>query len=193
MFTLIRRIHLYTGLILLTWILMYFITGLPIIHENWIAKKEPVKTSSTSTYHSQLSPTDPSFWKEIERQFSIAGKRGTPAEKKSGEWQMKWHRPGTEFNAQVIPATRQATVTKTEHGARNVLVGLHRMHGYGGGWIYNIYALFLDLSSIAVILFAFSGIYLWYVTTPNKIPGIICLGISVSFTALMVVHLMTQR
>ena len=49
-----------------------------------------------------------------------------------------------------------------EQNARNILVGFHRMHGYGGGWLYNIWLVFYDLASLSLILFAVSGTYLWW-------------------------------
>jgi hypothetical protein len=41
------------------------------------------------------------------------------------------------------------------------IIGLHRTRGYGGSWVYNIYALLLDIVGISLMLFAITGVILW--------------------------------
>ena len=64
------------------------------------------------------------------------------------------------------------------------------MHNYGGGWLYDIWVVFYDLASASLILFAISGIYLWWRLTRRKLWGWICLGISWGFAAVTICYLM---
>jgi hypothetical protein len=70
-----------------------------------------------------------------------------------------------------------------QFGAAQTLVGFHRLHRYGGGWVYNLWMVFYDLASFSVILFAASGVYLWYKLTRRRALGWTCLAASFGFTA----------
>ena len=118
MYNTIRKLHLYTGLIVLLLLMMYFVTGYVMIHR----------------------PT---------------------------------------FGGQ------SATTT--------MLIKLHRVHGYGDGFIRNAYVLFNDLASFSCILFALSGVYLWWKTAKNKLWGIACLAISCAYGIGMIAYLTFAR
>jgi hypothetical protein len=47
----------------------------------------------------------------------------------------------------------------------------------------------MDLASAAMLLFALSGVYLWWKITPNRLPGMLCLGAGIGFTTAIVLHL----
>jgi hypothetical protein len=119
MYNTIRRIHLYTGLIVLVFLMMYFISGYVMIHRPWF---------------------------------------------------------GGQQSASVV------TLNK-----------LHRVHGYGGGFVRNAFVLCNDLASFACILFALSGVYLWWKTAQAKLWGILCLAISCAYGFGMIVYLALAR
>jgi hypothetical protein len=119
MYNTIRKIHLYAGLIILLFLMMYFVTGYVIIHRPFFGGQE-------------------------------------------------------------------SAVTKA-------LVKLHRLHHYGGGFARNAYIVFNDLASFSCILFALSGVYLWWKTARQKIWGILCLAVSCGYAITMITYLMYAR
>ena len=52
-------------------------------------------------------------------------------------------------------------ISSTTMNLAGKITGLHRMRGYGGSFIYNMYAFLLDITGISLILFAFTGVILW--------------------------------
>lgn len=46
-YNVIRKTHLYAGLVLLVFVVMYFVTGYPITHNQWFDAQDPVKTERT--------------------------------------------------------------------------------------------------------------------------------------------------
>jgi hypothetical protein len=84
-------------------------------------------------------------------------------------------------------------ITTTRENLAGVLVQLHRVHGYGGGPIWNAFVLFNDLASASCIVFAFSGVYLWWKTAKRKIWGVLCLTTSCAYTVGTIVYLMCAR
>lgn len=185
----IRRVHLAAGLLLLVWVLLYFVTGWVMIHEEWFpraphktVRMEPLADSSP------LGTTE--FITRLETVHHLNGQRQDPKRLGNGSWRFNWVRPGENIEALVSPGTREVKITVSDFNASGLAHGLHRLHGYRGGPLYHIWAAVMDLASASMIVFAISGIYLWWRTTANRWPGILCLGFSFGFTAVIVVHLL---
>ena len=70
---------------------------------------------------------------------------------------MFW-RPGTLHRVDVAADGAGATVSTRRENLRTTLVGFHRMHRYGGGWLYDLWVVCYDLASLSLILFAISGV-----------------------------------
>ena len=82
---------------------------------------------------------------------------------------------------------------ETKLGAVGIAIGLHRLHGYGVGGLYDLWAFVYDLASASMIVFSLSGIFLWHQTTKKRMAGWICLGASFAFAALMILYFMHTR
>ena len=193
MYPWIRRIHLFTGLFLLVFILMYFVSGYLMIHENWFERGDPKKTTRTErlTYAGDLSTSE--FASHLEENLGVRGKRQPPRRRPDGSWQFNYVRPGVNHEVVISPAGDEATITRSEFGPVGLAHGLHRLHGYGGGWLYDLWAVVYDLASAAMILFALSGIFLWHQSTVIRWPGWLCLVLSFGLTAAMILYFLLSR
>ena len=189
-YNLFRKVHLYTGLTLFTFVVMYFITGYPIIHNQWFDDAEP--THSQRTVPLAQPPGEPlrayAVW--LQESLDLPGKRTRAQQLKDGRWRFEYWRPGTLHQVHVTAEGDSAQVNTRRENWRVTLVGFHRMHNYGGGWLYDIWVLFYDLASASLIVFALSGIYLWWRLTSRKLVGYICLAISWGFAAATICYLM---
>jgi hypothetical protein len=189
MYETIRKIHLYTGLSLLAFVAMYFVTGYVIIHEGWL----PAGSLSRSSYRAPLSkggekPPE-AYAVDLQEQFGLRGKRLPPQRLQDGRWRFRYVRPGVSYEAVVSAAGDSVQVTRSDEPLRRVLIGFHRLHGYGGGWLYDLWAFMYDLASAAMILFALSGIYMWYKLTRKRLLGWVILGLSFSYAAATLLYL----
>ncbi|MDH3445297.1 MAG: hypothetical protein OEN50_15335, partial [Deltaproteobacteria bacterium] len=72
----------------------------------------------------------------------------------------------------------------------DTMVSFHRLRGYGGGVLYSLWSLLYDLASFSLIIFAFTGKYLWYRLTKKKTLGWIFLGISYGYAAVTIFYLL---
>ena len=52
----------------------------------------------------------------------------------------------------------QVAIKESRFDTVGLAHGLHRLHGYGGGWLYRVWAAVYELSSAAMILFSLTGI-----------------------------------
>jgi len=88
---------------------------------------------------------------------------------------------------------KSATVTEHRFGWQRVLAGFHRLHGYGGGWLYDLWAVLYDLASAAMIVFAVTGVVLWHRLARPRWPGWVLLACGLAFTASTLSYLLWRR
>ena len=82
-----------------------------------------------------------------------------------------FRRPGTETDVKVSHSSDSITVTSKQKNGISTMHQFHRLHGYRGGWNYVAWAFMYDLSSLSMIIFALTGVYLWYKTERTRWPG----------------------
>ena len=183
MYSTIRRIHLYTGFGLLAFVVMYFFTGYVLIHGEWFPNESPVKSTREEPLTTAVGASPEEYSVVLQKQFGLAGKRQPPSRTKGGAWKFAYAHPGVSYEAVIPPAGGTVLITTTQFSGRQTLVQFHRLHRYGGGWVYDLWMVMYDLASAAMIVFAISGIYLWYKLTPRRLLGWALLAISFLFTA----------
>ena len=189
MYDLIRKIHLYSGLTLLAFVLMYFVSGYVMTHHDWFPGGDPRKTVREEPLASAPGADPEAYSALLQRQLGLSGKRQPPSRGKDGSWKFVYVRPGVTHEALVPASGDRVRITRSDQDTRGTLVGLHRLHGYGGGWLYDLWAVVYDLSSAAMVLFAVSGIYLWYKLTKRRLLGWVLLAVSFAFATGTVLYL----
>jgi hypothetical protein len=188
-YTLLRKVHLYSGLAILAFVIMYFVTGYPMIHRTWFPNPEALKKTRTEPLRYN-GPKNPSAYSDyLQKTFDLRGQVTRQRRQKDGSWEFRYSRPGTAYEAVVAPAGDSVRITTVRDNAVQTLIALHELHGYGGGELYNLWAILLDLASFSLIVFAFSGIYLWFKLTKKRLLGWILLGISYGYAAATVLYL----
>jgi hypothetical protein len=184
-YTLIRKIHLYTAFTLLGFVAMYFITGFVLSHEQWFADTPPVVTTQPCSIKlpEAMSLEDLSVY--LQDTLAIRAKRMKPKLKKDGSLAFEYVKPGRIYRLNVSPDRTSAVLQLEKLNGYRTFTAFHRLHGYGGGWLYDLYVLMMDLASIALILFSLTGIYLWYQLMKRKTWGFLLLALSLAYTTLV--------
>ena len=189
MYDTIRRIHLYTGVGVLAFVVMYFFTGYVLIHHEWFPDSPPAKSTREEPLMTAVGASPEEYSSLLQRQFNLAGKRQPPVRTKDGGWRFQYLRPGVTHEAVVPPAGGTVRITTSHFSTRQTLVHFHRLHGYGGGWLYDLWMVMYDLASASMIVFALTGVYLWYKLTKRRTLGWLLLAASFCFTAGTLVYL----
>jgi hypothetical protein len=189
MYDVLRKIHLYTGFALLAFVLMYFVSGYVLIHDNFFPRSKPVETTRDEPVPASRGASPEEFSARLQQQFGLPGKRQPPQRKKDGSWKFEFFRPGLLHEVIVPPAGDRVQIKRSEFGTTQTLVGFHRLHGYGGGWPYDVWMVLFDLASFSMIVFAATGIYLWYRLTKRRALGWACLGASFTFALVTILYL----
>ena len=189
MYDLIRKIHLYTAFVLLAFVLMYFVTGYVLIHNQWFPRPEPGVATREEALEPAPGASPEAMSAALQRRFDLPGMRSEPKRNRDGSWKFQYLRPGTTCEAVVAPAGDRVTIKRTDFGVAQTLIGFHRLHGYGGGWAYDLWMVLFDLASFSMILFAASGVYLWYKLTRRRMLGWVMLGAGLGFTIGTMIYL----
>jgi len=192
---LIRRLHLVSAFVLLAFVVMYFVTGFVLTHGGLLGEATEQVVRRTEPFPEGLSrrPGDAAFASSLGTTLGLRGKPSKVEHRKDGTWRVSYFHPG-HLTEVTLPADRgPMTVVEKRFGWQRVLIGLHRLHGYGGAAVYDVWALMLDLASASMILFAITGVLLWHRLSGDHRPGWIVLAAGFLLTASTVTYLILRR
>ena len=204
MYGLIRSLHLFTGLFLAAGLFMYGFSGFVISHQDWFpgGKRESTTHELTSEVAVRM-PLGLSVQQSAPWQQQLAdelGLRGRPGKRRQQEggaedglWTFEYDRPGTSEKLRVRPSSAAVTLTVEAAGFAGIMNRLHHFHGYAGGPRFFLWGLFVDLASLAMILFPLTGIYLWYRLKKDHRLGWLILGGSTVYGAGSMLYLIFGR
>jgi len=186
MYNLVRKIHLYSGLIILAFVMMYFVSGYMMIHRPWFLGP-PSTTTQTVTLDSIGALPIEQLAVEAKKRLGLGGR--TFVQTQTPDMKRFFViRPGTTVRVDVPAGGDVVHVITQRYGVVGTLIVLHKVRGYDDQWLFNAYALFCDLSGVSMIVFAISGVYLWWKRTKNRLWGILCLTASCVYAAGMMLY-----
>lgn len=192
---LIRRLHLVSGFVLLAFVVMYFVTGFVLTHGGLLGEATEQVVRRTEPFPMSLSkrPGDAAFASSLGTTLGLRGKPSKVEHRKDGTWRVSYFHPGHLTEVTLPSDLGSMTVEEKRFGWQRVLIGLHRLHGYGGGGGYDVWAVMLDLASVSMILFAITGVLLWHRLARDHRPGWMILAAGFVLTASTVTYLMLRR
>lgn len=155
----IRKIHLYSSLLTVALLIMYILTSYMMIYHDWF-KVEQTKESATSVI---VSPNEVSEdnWSDFLKKHKIEGRLTRENFNDSGDLIRTYSRADGNSKISILQNKNMVEIETTQLNLSGSIIGLHRMRGYGGPFIYNIYAFMLDIVGISLILFSVTGVFLW--------------------------------
>ena len=81
-------------------------------------------------------------------------------------------------------------IINSENNLNRTIIGYHRLRGYGGPWQFSVYAMFLDLTGLSLILFAVTGVILWLKILKNNILAWVIFLAGIIYTAIVIGYLL---
>ena len=196
MYRIIRTIHLYSGLIIGAYIIMYAFTGFVMLHPDWFPGGEEETTrqlvsSIAKNLSAELGQRESrALSYRLARELDLRGRPEDPKRERDATWIFSYRRPGTRETLRVTPGSEKVVLTVQKGGFAPTMRNLHHLHGYEGGLRFFLWGFFLDLVSAAMIFFSLSGIYLWYVLKRERRLGWIVLGSSTAYVVGSIFYLL---
>ena len=186
----VRRAHLYTGLFLLPWVIMFGVSTIPINHASpesaeWTRIGEHAFDAPVPASSENLRPLG-------RRMMNAAGIEGGYWVYQVNTRQVQVGHP--DFLAPVrlnyFAQEKRLVVERRPFSLRSFLSGMHTRGGYDmGGFWDSVWALFVDALCIGLILWIASGLYMWWGLPSARRWGWIALGAGVMCFAVIIVTL----
>lgn len=159
----IRKIHLVSSMVILSFLLMYVITGLFIMNRN-LFEIPPVEQNHYKLWVEKPMEGAPELYGHyLKERLDLEGRI-----EYSKDWKENWHFyfsfPGDNYKVTLTPAqdTLHIQRTQQEQTLYMVLHGIHVLRGFRGGWAYTAWAVMYDLCCLAMLVFAVTGVVMWY-------------------------------
>ena len=187
LFKIIRGIHLYAAILTSVFLLMYFISGGVMIMHTLFPRALKEIVSEQVTLNAKPEAENIA---EICSRYTIYGEvthKELPGKKKS----YSYYRPAYRAEILVDQTAGTARVKISKGNGASVMNDFHRLKGYTGSWKHQIWSFLYDLSCVALIVFALTGVYLWWKKARRKSVGIIFLFVSTGITVFTVIYLIT--
>jgi len=179
------RLHTWIGLFLLLFIWLFAVSGLVLNHPRWEFARLWDNRQESTTHHEVKLPanaTDDIKIQETVRQLGLHGEIDR-MESKHGHIEFRVARPGLINVVSLSPAMGRVKVKEIRVNSWGVMKQLHSFTGiradnpserreWAMSWVWSIA---MDATAIALLLFIFSGLWIWYRRKENIIVGLIVL------------------
>ncbi len=190
-YRIIRKIHLFSAFTI-GFMMLYFITGFLFTrHDLFHSQEEKIIPKEYQlSLPEGISVEELSAY--IQEKFDVKGHRDKIQNNNKGEIIIPYRRPGMRYQAIISSDRKNIIINSTVTNLRSKIVILHRLNGYGGGFIYDFYTLMIDLTAISIIVFAFTGLYLGLFNGKQLIPKLLFLALGTGYTLLVIISFMNS-
>lgn len=194
----IRRTHLYLTLLCLPWFLMYGITAVAFNHPHWFSSVDDLYNLSSPNWEKVQTwkyPLDNPDGKAVPQEVGRELLQVAQLQAKAfhvGRWGADniavyisdvWSIRRLMYD---LPA-QELTLYRHTPDARVFLTLLHSRAGYQhDSFPHDLWAVFVDMTSIGILVWVASGIYIWWQQKSLRTVGLLGLGLGIiSFMALL--------
>lgn len=161
-----RRTHLYLGLVLLPWVLMYGLSSLIVSHQSWFRSESqpdwqplfdrPYQRAIPDT--GDLRPVAHEILRENGLDGAFYVQRPRP-----GELRITRHNFMSQTRLTYLIREQKLRAEHQEMPWHQVLVRLHFRGGYHQpGFLNNLWGFVVDVTCVAIVLWIASGIVMWW-------------------------------
>lgn len=168
----VRRTHLYLGLFLLPWVIMFGVSSVPLNYPG--NNGQPVWTPiADRTFDAAPPPPSEAGAEELRplgaEMMRAAGINGGFYVNRANPRQINVNHPNFLHPVRIMYYVDQKRLRadRREFNIRQVLPAMHTRGGYNlGGFWDAVWAVFVDVVSVALVLWIVSGLIMWW-----KLPG----------------------
>lgn len=158
----LKAIHLYLSLVIFIMTFLYISTGYIMSKHNWFkgGDEQVIKSVMPLNYIPDTTNLD-LLGKAVAEQFEISG-RATGFRNGMNQIQFVFVKPGERNRVVIHHALDSVSITQTsKKSLQEISTRIHRLHGFEGGALYKAWAILLDITAIAMLLFVVTGILIW--------------------------------
>jgi hypothetical protein len=167
--TLVRRTHMYLGLFLFPWVLMYSVSTLVMNHRAWFVAKYgdgPVPFEQERELIYDGTFPESADLKTISRQIlasvDLDGAH-TVTQRKDGVIVINRADLVAPRRLTYSPANRTLVIERLQHRTNALLERFHRRRGYTSGYTTDtVWAVSVDIAIAGIVFWVLSGLWMWW-------------------------------
>ncbi|HYW97255.1 MAG TPA: PepSY-associated TM helix domain-containing protein [Bacteroidales bacterium] len=158
-----RKVHLVTSMFVIVFTAFFLLSGFMMIRYDLFPAGEPVRYVKTLPMTVPVSDHPEHLGKQIKHAYDLRGRMDKPIQLKDGRWHFFFARPGVTQMAIISLDHDSIQITRTEQlTVPRVVNRIHHLRGYTGGWKYLIWGVLYDMSALSLLVFALTGILMWF-------------------------------
>lgn len=175
-----RRTHLYLGMVLLPWVVMYGVSTIVFNHGEHFRKPAEMKWLPLweKDYAADVPTTDEGLRVFARRVLDENGLKGAFGVQRQGQ-RLTIGLPNFLNPLRVIydAPQKKLRAEAKERVGYDVLVRLHQRTGYGrAGALQNIWAIMVDVFCVTTLIWILTGLYLWWKLPMTRAWGFAAMG-----------------
>jgi hypothetical protein len=175
MYQIIRNIHLFLGLLCFSFLLMYSVSAVQMSHVEWFAMEPSVNEQAVAI--TSADEQNPRAFAQRFMQEGMWGELQNVAQDAAG-FRFRILRAGTIHDVDYAAGSASAQVKTSVAGVMGMLNRLHHTAGfYREQSITHWWAVFVALSSLALLALGATGLYLWFRLYKERLLGGIFLSV----------------
>lgn len=158
-----KKIHLISSMIIFSFMLMYLITGIVKINHDLFDVPPVEELQYTVPVEKAMEGTAREYSDYLIERFDLKG-RTTFNKDNKDNWVFHYNFPGDNIQITLSPAQDSLYFHRWEQEMTFFAVAnrMHIQRGFKGGWEYALWAVMYDVSCVAMMVFAITGIMMWY-------------------------------
>lgn len=159
LYQIMRQVHLYSSLTIVALLLMYVISSYMMIYHDWFQ----VETRNESKITLDIKPEEinEDNWGSFLNENNIKGRLVRENFEESGDIVRLYESAKGYAEITIFKKVDQVEIRSADLNLSGKINEMHRLRGFGGPLLYNIYAVLLDLVGVGLILFVLTGVVLW--------------------------------
>lgn len=180
---LMRVSHLYTGLFLVPWMLVYAVSAFSLNHKEWFTEglNLKLKWENVSEVDFTAGPEFPQTPEEqavaILRHVDLEGQHRILGHSNADRLVIFRYCVAGHYRVSWFPRRSRVVVDRRlPTSFYSVVNALHFRHGYGQMYFAHlVWAIIVDVTTISTVIWVISGIWLWARRTHKRLLGGMCL------------------
>jgi len=171
----VRRIHMFTGLFLAPWMLMYALSTLVMTHhrlvESFYDSKNPAFVTERQLDYTRSFPTNMAreeIGRQILRDLDLNGTHDVHGGRNGQPLVINRQHALAPQRITFDSAKSKILIERQEFRAPTFLERMHRRRGYNTYGLENTWGFTVDVAVVTMVFWSLSGIWLWWEIKPTR-------------------------
>ena len=159
----LQKTHLIASMIILSYMLMYVISGIILINRDLFTIPPVEEKHSRIPVEKPMTGDQKQYSKYLKQSLNLKG-RVECSTNDAGDWIFYFNYPGDNYQLTLTPNQDTLYIRHSTQKMNLITVTqrIHMMRGFKGGWEYAAWAVMYDASCFAMIVFAVTGVLIWF-------------------------------